>query len=122
MYFHVPRGSNNRLNSPEPNSKNTNRVFNSQVCVNFSRSCESIVRFEVKCRFAASNRNSIVGQCCNPYTLFFSQNNAKGGYNAGEKSQKKSTDWHHMVSSMNLRLFAKVKGPRYTEIVHVFEI
>ncbi len=29
------------------------------------------------------------------------KNNDKGGYNAGEKTQNKSTEWYHMVSSVN---------------------
>jgi hypothetical protein len=33
VYFHVPRGSNNRLNAAGANRQNANRVFNSQVCV-----------------------------------------------------------------------------------------
>jgi hypothetical protein len=32
IYFHVPRGSNNRLLGERANRQNAKRVFNSQVC------------------------------------------------------------------------------------------
>ena len=35
VYFHIPRGSNDRLNNAEPNRKNAKRVFDSQVCIDF---------------------------------------------------------------------------------------
>ena len=33
VYFHVPRGSNDRLNNAGANRKNAKRVFDSQVCI-----------------------------------------------------------------------------------------
>ena len=33
IYFHVPRGSNNRLNEKSAARKNANRMFDSQVCM-----------------------------------------------------------------------------------------
>ncbi|XP_028403203.1 protein DD3-3-like [Dendronephthya gigantea] len=62
------------------------------------------VRGDVYLHNPRGSNNRLLGEGANRKNgnrVFDSQNNAKGGYNAGEKSEKKTTDWYHMQYFMS---------------------